>query len=133
MDFLKKLLLWIIGITLTTAVIVILFSLYANYSNGKRAGQVIKLSKKGYIFKTYEGQLNTGGFSEGSGDITSSIWHFSVKRDNKQVQEDLDDAIDGGYRVKLYYDEKYIRIPFLGDTKYFVTEVERANKAESLY
>lgn len=131
MGFLKKLLLWIIGLALVVAVLVTVFALYANFSHGKRAGKVIKLSKKGYIFKTYEGQLNTGGFSEGNGDITSSIWFFSVKRDNEKVLEELDEAIDGGYRVKLYYDEKYVKIPFLGDTKYFVTDVERVPGTET--
>ena len=127
MNFLKKILLWIIGLSITAGVLIVLFALYANFSDGKRAGEVIKLSKKGYVFKTYEGQLNTGGFGDMDGDITSSIWHFSVKRDNQEVLDQLDNAIDGGYRVKLYYDEKYIKVPFLGETKYFVTKVEKVD------
>ncbi|MBT8326152.1 MAG: hypothetical protein KJP21_00430 [Bacteroidia bacterium] len=130
MDFLKKILLWIIGLSITAGVIIVLFALYANFSDGKRAGEVIKISKKGYIFKTYEGQLNTGGFGDMDGDITSSIWHFSVKRDNQEVLDQLDNAIDGGYRVKLYYDEKYIKVPFLGETKYFVTKVEKVTMSK---
>jgi len=86
------------------------------------------MSKKGVMFKTYEGQLNTGGFSEGNGDITSSIWHFSVKSSSDEVLQDIDNAIDGGYRVKLYYEEKYMSVFFLGDTKYFVTKVERVRE-----
>ncbi len=125
MNFLKKILLWIIGLSITAGILIVLFALYANFSDGKRAGEVIKISKKGYIFKTHEGQLNTGGFGDMDGDITSSIWHFSVKRENQEVLDALDNAIDGGYRVKLYYDEKYIKVPFLGETKYFVTKVEK--------
>jgi len=85
------------------------------------------MSEKGVLFKTYEGQLNTGGFSGDDGDITSSIWHFSVRRNETEVLEDLDRAIDGGFRVKLYYREKYANLFFLGDTKYFVYKVERVN------
>ena len=124
----KKILLWILFITIAVSTLIFTFVIYVNFSEGKRAGELIKMSKKGVIFKTYEGQLNTGGFSEGSGDITSSIWHFSVKASNEEVLQDIDDAIDGGYRVKLYYEEKYMDVFFLGETKYFVSKVERVNE-----
>lgn len=118
--FLTRLLLAVFLLLIGTG----LFVVYANYSEGVRAGIVIKKSRKGVIFKTHEGQLNTGGFSEAGGDITSSIWHFSIKPGNKVVMEQLETAIDHGKRVKLYYREKYVRIFFLGDTKYFVYKVE---------
>lgn len=101
MNIIKKIVLWIIGLTITGTVLVILFALYGNYSSGERAGQVIKMSKKGYVFKTNEGQLNTG-------EIQQGIWNFSVKKSEPE----------------LHYDEKYVQIPFLGDTEYFVTKVE---------
>ena len=123
----KRILLWVITIATVLFMLVMLFVLNVNYSDGKRAGELIKMSKKGVIFKTHEGQLNTGGFSEATGDITSSIWHFSVRSSNKQVLEDIDKAIDGGYRVKLYYQEKYVQLFFLGDTEYFVYKVERVD------
>ncbi|NQY06279.1 MAG: hypothetical protein HRT68_08875, partial [Flavobacteriaceae bacterium] len=47
------------------------------YSEGSRAGQLIKISKKGILFKTYEGQLNTGGFQMSEG-IQGNIWEFSI-------------------------------------------------------
>lgn len=117
MDIIKKILLWIIGLTITGTVLVILFALYGNYSSGERAGQVIKMSKKGYIFKTNEGQLNTG-------EIQQGIWNFSVKQSETQLQEQLRTAMNNGKRVTLHYDEKYVQLPFFGDTKYFVTKVE---------
>jgi uncharacterized protein YwgA len=55
MNIIKKIVLWIIGLTITGTVLVILFALYGNYSSGEYAGQVIKMSKKGYVFKTNEG------------------------------------------------------------------------------
>ncbi len=121
----KKILLWLLFIAIAGTTLFFTFVIYVNYSEGKRAGEVIKLSQKGVLFKTYEGQLNTGGFSEGDGDITSSIWHFSVRKSDKEVLQAIDDAIDGGYRVKMYYHEKYVKLFFLGDTKYFVYKVER--------
>ena len=124
----KKILLWLLFITIAVSTLIFTFVIYVNFSEGKRAGELIKMSKKGVMFKTYEGQLNTGGFSEGNGDITSSIWHFSVKSSNDEVLQDIDNAIDGGYRVKLYYEEKCMNVFFLGDTKYFVTKVERVKE-----
>ncbi len=123
MNILKKSLLWIIGLSISGAILVILFALFANYSSGYRVGRIIKISEKGYIFKTNEGQLNTGGFSEGDGDITSSIWRFSVKKGDTEILNDIKNANKN--MVRVYYDEKFVQIPFLGDTKYFVTKVEK--------
>ena len=122
MIFLKKLVLWIIGILISGTILLTLFAFYANYSSGYRVGRIIKISEKGYIFKTNEGQLNTGGFSEGEGDITSSIWEFSVKLEDTELLEQIKQANES--MVRLYYDEKFFTIPFLGDTKYFLTKVE---------
>lgn len=36
------------------------FYLFGSYSDGNRAGTVIKLSRKGLLFRTYEGELNLG-------------------------------------------------------------------------
>lgn len=124
----KKILIWLLFIVITVTTLVFTFVIYVNFSEGKRAGEIIKISSKGVLFKTYEGQLNTGGFSEGDGDITSSIWHFSVKKSEKDVLKAIDDAIDGGYRVKLFYREKYMNIFFIGETKYFVYKVERVKR-----
>jgi hypothetical protein len=97
-----------------------------NFSDGYRSGTLVKLSHKGTIFKTYEGQLLSGGLatSEG-GDIASNMWDFSVEKDNQQVLEDIETAVDGSYRVKLRYKEKYFSFFWRGDTKYFVYAVEK--------
>ena len=122
MNTVKKILLWIIGLSITGFVLVVILALFANFSSGYRVGRIIKVSEKGYVFKTNEGQLNTGGFSEGDGDMTSSIWEFSIKRGDTEILEQLKNSNKD--MVRLYYDEKFVRIPFLGDTKYFVTKVE---------
>lgn len=116
-DIIKKILLWTIGLTITGAVLLVLFALYGNYSGGERVGHIIKISKKGYVFKTWEGQLNTG-------EIQQGLWEFSVKQDDTEILDQLREAMKIGNRVALHYDEKYISLPFLGDTKNFITEVE---------
>ena len=103
--------------TIHGAVLLVLFAFYGNFSGGERVGKIIKISKKGYVFKTWEGQLNTG-------EIQRGIWEFSVKPSDKKTLTDLSAAMKSGYRVSLHYNEKYVSVPFLGDTKNFITEVE---------
>jgi len=123
---LKRKLFMFIGAILLIAIIASSYAVFGSYSQGYRAGTVMKLSKKGLVFKTLEGQLNMGGAagSEGS-DIASSVWEFSVARGNEQVVSAIEDAVDNGSRVKLYYSEKFYQFGWRGDTKYFVYKVEK--------
>ena len=99
-------------------------ALFANYSDGSRAGTIIKFSRKGYVFKTYEGQLNLDALSE------KGIWEFSVFRSDEGIQQEIDDALSRGYKVKLHYKEKLFQFDWRGKTKYFVYEVERVEEDE---
>ena len=57
-------------ILIAVAVVIVLFLaffMFGSYSDGYRAGTVTKLSKKGFIIKTYEGELNTGALAGGMG------------------------------------------------------------------
>lgn len=121
----KKIILILLMILITLTVL----AFYADYSTGYRAGIIMKMSHKGMIIKTYEGQLNTGGFSGdvAGGDMTSMIWDFSVRSSNQTVIKEIENAVNQGKRVKVYYKEKYFKVPFLGDTKYFVDSVRLIN------
>jgi hypothetical protein len=92
------------------------------YSDGTRAGQLIKVTKKGVVFKTYEGQLNLGGLSGDSGadGLQGNIWDFSVLKDD--VYDNLQKY--EGRRVKLSYKERYKTMPWQGETNYIVTGIE---------
>lgn len=102
---------------------------FATYSEGYRVGTVIKMTHRGVVFKTYEGQLHTGGVSADVGEGASSIWDFSIRKDDSHIREQIEAAVDAGSRVKLYYDEKYYQWAYFGETKYFITKVERVNRA----
>ncbi|HWR88339.1 MAG TPA: hypothetical protein VN277_07960 [Acidiferrobacterales bacterium] len=93
------------------------FSLTYNYSDGERAGFVQKLSRKGWICKTWEGELalvNLPG-------AMPEIFHFSVRDDGvaKRIQQSV------GKRVALSY-EQHIGIPTtcFGETEYFVVNIQ---------
>ena len=66
------------------------------YSQGVRSGTLVKLSKKGILYSTYEGTLDLG-----SGDQLT--WNFSIH--DKKVGEQLVSL--SGKKVKLNYDELF--------------------------
>ena len=92
------------------------------YSEGTRAGQLIKITKKGVVFKTNEGELNMGGLRMGSANdgLEGNLWQFSVL--DAGVLSKLEEA--EGKRVKLSYKERFRSMPWQGDTNYFVVAVE---------
>ena len=101
------------------------YLIFGTYSIGDRAGTIIKLSQKGWIFKTYEGELNQGMIvSNNAAANNTQMWDFSVPASDEQVVKALDDAMLSGKRVKLHYHEKFFRFFWAGDTKYFVDRVE---------
>ncbi|MGL5005180.1 MAG: hypothetical protein ACRDAM_19740 [Casimicrobium sp.] len=87
-----------------------------SYSSGERVGAVQKISKKGWICKTWEGELNMvvlpGGLPE---KFLFTVWEDSVAASiNKTL----------GKRVSLHYEEKLgLPTSCFGDTRYFVTKV----------
>ncbi|MFN4082752.1 MAG: 6-phosphogluconate dehydrogenase [Bacteroidia bacterium] len=105
-------------------VIFMLFAYYGSYSTGVRAGKVIKVSKRGFIFKTWEGQLDIESFGaiKNSNNQFTQTFDFSVLND--ETAKELEKAALSGKRVNLHYTEKYIKLPWRGETKYFVDEVE---------
>ncbi len=92
---------------------------YRNWtiSEGTRTGILYKISKKGRIFKTYEGELMLGN----SPMMTKeSIWYFSVE--NKEVYQEMQQF--EGKNVKVHYREKEDTFPWQGDTDYLVYDVQ---------
>ena len=99
------------------------FLYFAHYSEGIRAGELVKFSHKGVIIKTWEGQISQG--------VSESLqFEFSVEDSQDQVKQDLMN-LQGKY-VKLHYFERYKTLFWLGDTKYFITKVEETTAVNSL-
>jgi len=90
------------------------------YSEGTRTGILTKASKKGYIFKTYEGEINIGGFNQGESTIIPlTIFKFSTTK--KQVYDSLE--IHQGKKVSLKYRQVIKNFFWQGETDYFVDKV----------
>lgn len=91
------------------------FIYYVSYSEGVRAGELVKFSNKGVLFKTWEGEISQG-VSE------AQIFKFSVEDGETKVIENLNKY--QGRLVKLTYFERYKSLFWLGDTQYFISKVE---------
>ncbi|NCT10712.1 MAG: 6-phosphogluconate dehydrogenase [Flavobacteriia bacterium] len=110
----KKFLTILISVVVIVTVIYFSFIYFVTFSEGVRSGELIKISKKGVLFKTWEGEISQGI----SG---AQIFSFSVEDKHKDVIIDLE-KYQGRY-VKLNYIERYKTLFWLGDSKYFVTKV----------
>jgi hypothetical protein len=89
------------------------FTLSWSYSEGDRAGVLQKFSRKGWICKTYEGELAQYIVA----GVAPQIWTFSVR--DPAVAAELAKAV--GQRVQLHYTE-HVAVPTtcFGETPYFI-------------
>lgn len=102
-------------------VLLLLFGLYTwlvlswSYSQGERAGYVQKLSEKGWLCKTWEGEL---AMINVPGTLTEKF-AFTVR--NEATVEKINRSL--GKRVSLIY-EQHVGIPSscFGETGYFVID-----------
>jgi hypothetical protein len=82
------------------------------YSVGERAGVLQKFSRKGWVCKTYEGEVAQYVV----GGVAPQIWYFSVR--DEAVAQQLFKAV--GQNVQLRYREhRGIPTNCFGDTPYF--------------
>jgi DNA-directed RNA polymerase subunit E'/Rpb7 len=114
---------------LLIAIVVFSFLYFATYEEGVMAGKVLRVSEKGMLFKTYEGKINleTFGALKGTSPIAESF-DFSIYKSETELIEELQKVSLSGERVNLYFVKHYLTFPWRGDTKYFVTRVERLGK-----
>ncbi|MBT9525717.1 MAG: hypothetical protein IV105_10705 [Rhizobacter sp.] len=87
-----------------------------NYSTGERAGWVQKLSRKGWLCKTWEGELSLVSMP----GAAPEMFLFTVRDD--VVAEKINQVM--GKRVALHYEEK-VGLPTscFGETRHYVTGV----------
>ncbi len=113
----RRFLFWVVALIVIFLGIYIYINMVYTYSEGNRAGRLIKFSHKGYVFKTYEGELNLGGINNTNGGVLiNNIWLFSVA--DKAVADSLSQY--EGKDIVLHYKEKMSALPWRGESKYIV-------------
>ena len=102
---------------------IILFGLYTwaslnwVYSSGERAGYVQKFSLKGYMCKTWEGEIVLVSMP----GTQAEKFSFTVK--DPATAKKVNDSL--GKRVKLHYEEhKGVPTSCFGETPFYVNEIQ---------
>ena len=91
-------------------------TLHFSYSRGERAGYVQKISQKGWVCKTWEGELAMSTFP----GTAPQLFTFSVRDD--AVARKIQDA--AGQRVALSYEQhKGVPTACFGETEYYIVAV----------
>ena len=93
------------------------------YSEGSRKGTIYKLSNKGLIWDTYEGELSLSLTTQNSeGQLINQIFNFSVS--DPSVAKEIEEAMLNESKVKLTYQQYLVRGYKYGSTPYDVIAIE---------
>ena len=116
----SRIIVWIAGIVLVPVVVFILYTwltLTWSFSSGERTGYIQKLSKSGWICKTWEGEM---AMVTMPGAIPEKFL-FSVRDDNVAKRINA----FAGKRVALVYEQhKGIPTSCFGETEYFIIDIK---------
>jgi hypothetical protein len=118
---LKKIFRWLMALVVIGLVIFFYVKFFYTYSDGYRAGLLQKFSRKGAIFKTYEGELILSSVSGNNNTvIASEKFYFSVRSDSLAARLDTLQ----GRSVILHYHQKNSSLFWRGDSPYLVDGVK---------
>ena len=100
----------------------LLAAYHFSYSSGERAGYVQKFSKKGWLCKTWEGELAMANLPGAMPE------KFAFTLHDDKVAAEINKAM--GQRVTLSYEQKVGLPSCFGDTPYWVTRVRPIEPAK---
>jgi hypothetical protein len=113
---------WKRWLVIVPGCLLFLFALYTwaalhwDYSSGFQSGMLQKFSRKGWLCKTWEGEIwQTAGVN-----MTPTIWSFTVREG--RIARQLDSLV--GRPVRVHYTEhRGVPTSCFGDTNYYVDSV----------
>lgn len=105
----------LITILVAGLIFIIYWFFFNKYGNGERTGVMVKITHKGNIFKTDEGEM----WLSCRQMTNPEKFYFSVKNDSiVKLLKNLQDQC-----VQLTYNQYRAPLPWRGDSKYIVTGV----------
>ena len=119
-------------IIITIIVIALIGFIYWRYffvfAEGTKAGVLNTIQKKGYVFKTYEGQLIQSGFrGNPTTAIQSNEFYFSVT--DERVAQIL--MQNSGKDMELHYKRYLSTLPWRGMQEYLIDSVYHISNANT--
>lgn len=119
---LRPILTWTAVLALLAAGGYLVFVFNWSYSDGDRAGYLQKFSRKGWICKTYEGELAMTTVP----GVAPVLWTFSVQMWDDDLARQINALL--GRKVVLHYRElRYLPSTCFGETPYFIVSVKPAD------
>ena len=114
--WLKRFLIFLLVTPIVLAALYLAFVFNWTYSDGERAGYLQKFSRKGWICKTYEGELAVSSVP----GLAPILWSFSVS--DEAVAKKINGLL--GKKIVVHYRE-YRNLPTdcFGETAYFVDAI----------
>lgn len=123
---LKKFLYWVLFVFVIVIAAFVYFKYAFDYSKGYRAGLLQKFSEKGFVFKTWEGEMILSSVQSSTNvAIASEKFIFSVA--GEEVAKQMEQI--QGKHVVVHYREKKGTLPWRGDSQYIVDSVRVADVA----
>ncbi len=114
-------------VVLLIATPVLVFTVWAgialsfSYSEGTRTGFVQKLSKKGWVCKTWEGEMAMTA----QPGVAPVLFMFSVRSDSVAAEIT---AVEGKQVTLIYEEHQGVPSSCFGETAYFVTGVRQVSR-----
>jgi hypothetical protein len=111
--------------TITLIVVLIIagyvyWNYYFTYSDGERFGLLQKFSRKGNVFKTYEGEMILSSV-QGNNNVAIASEKFFFSVNSKSVADQLTRM--QGRHVTVHYKQKKGTLPWRGESEYMVDSV----------
>ncbi|NLA50066.1 MAG: hypothetical protein GX876_11470 [Bacteroidales bacterium] len=116
----KKIIRWIIAFLILVLAVFIYVNYFHTFSEGYRAGILQKFSRKGVIFKTYEGEIIMGGLASENETILSTE-KFLFTMVNKDLVRQFDTL--QGQNVIVHFIQKNGALFWRGESKFLVDSV----------
>jgi hypothetical protein len=121
------------AIILTVVIVGLAIFIYWKYffvfAEGTRAGILNTFQKKGYLFKTYEGQLIQSGF-RGTPNATIQSNQFSFSVTNERVAQRLME--NSGKDMELHYKRYQGALPWRGMQLFIIDSIYRISNENNV-
>lgn len=99
------------------------------YGEGYRVGMVNKISKKGAIWETYEGQMALEGISGSGSSVGANTWDFAIdnympEEKQKELRDTLESCMNSGQKVKIHYVQQLSTFPWRSESNHLIQSIE---------
>lgn len=134
MTFIEKLVAIAIASIILVSLITFIypFGIMENYSDGQRTGDIYKFSKKGLLWKSWEGEMYLGGYHSTGGEnptIETDKFYFSIDgaSTNTELIEKLQKCSQERQQCTVVYREWLVKPWWLG-SGYVAVDVLEGSK-----